>query len=151
MTEEQPQPLQKKTLRLNLSAWLLLPFLAALAVAAYIVLGGLPNAERSITPDLIRWLVILLIVTLYWGAMVVSAAATVMVFMWEPPRGIEKQWIDMVLAGRGDVTGEIGRNARWLLIRNDIRWCVMLLIASGFFLYLAPRIMAYAGGLGVAG
>ena len=51
----------------------------------------------------------------------------------------------------GQRPGEIGRNARWLLIRNDIRWCVMLLIASGFFLYLAPRIMAYAGGLGVAG
>ena len=135
--------LQKKSTRLHLSAWLLLPALALLAGAAYVVLGGLPHAERAITSDLIRWLAILPIVSLWWGAMVVSAAAFNLLLTWEPMRGTEAGWADLALTG--------DEHARWLLLRNDIRWAVLLVISGAFHLLLGARIMAYAGGLGVAG
>lgn len=140
MTDAASKP---KTRRLNFSAWVLLPALAALAGTAYVILGGLPNAGRAITPDLIRWLAILPIVSCWWGAMVVSAAGFNLLLTWEPLHTTEANWNSLALAG--------DRNARWMLVRNDLRWCVLLVLSGAFHLWLGARIMAFAGGLGVAG
>lgn len=128
---------------LKFSAWVLLPALAALAGTAYVILGGLPNAGRAVTPDLIRWLAILPIVSVWWGAMVVSASAFNLLLTWEPLRATEASWNELALTG--------DRHARWMLVRNDIRWCVLLTLSGAFHLWLGARIMAFAGGLGVAG
>ena len=59
------------------------------------------------------------------GAAVVLAVFFNNTFTYEPGREIERAWHMAALAG--------DRNARWLLLRNDVRWFFLLAMAGYFF------------------
>lgn len=113
----------RRTFGLNLSAWVLLPALAALAIAGFVLLGALPGAELS--PDLMNRLSALPVLCLQAGCAVVMAAAFNNLFCWEPCRSIEAGWHDLALAGHA--------GARWLLLRNDLRWAFLIGVFLLFF------------------
>lgn len=113
----------RKTFGLNLSAWVLLPVLAALAIAGFVLLGALPGAELS--PDLINRLSALPVLCVQAGCAIVMAAGFNNLFCYEPCRSTEAGWHDLALAGHA--------GARWLLIRNDLRWAYLLTLLFAFF------------------
>jgi hypothetical protein len=97
--------------------------LTALAIAGWIVLGALPGVELS--PDLINRLSALPVLCVQAGCAVVMAAGFNNLFCYEPSRGIEAGWHGLALAGN--------RDARWLLVRNDLRWACLLALFLAFF------------------
>lgn len=113
----------KKHAALIVAALLLLPVMAVAASYAYAALGALPDVRfTGAQIEALSWLPV---VSLYAGAAVVLAVFFNNAFCWEPGRSIEAGWHDMALAG--------DRNARWLLVRNDLRWAVLLLYSGAFF------------------
>lgn len=113
----------RKHLALLVLALILLPAMAVAASWAYAALGALPDAR--FTGEQIKELAWLPIITCYAGAAVVLAAFVNNAFMYEPGRETEKAWHAAVLAG--------DQNARWLLLRNDLRWLALLVLAGAFF------------------
>lgn len=113
----------RKTFALNLSAWVLLPLLALLAIAGFVLLGALPGAELS--PDLINQLSALPVLCVQAGCAIVMAAGFNNLFCWEPCRSMEADWHGLALAGNA--------GAKWLLIRNDLRWAYLLTLFLAFF------------------
>lgn len=123
MTESTPKVTDRTAFRLNLSAWVLLPVLALLAIGGWVVLGALPGVELS--PDLINRLSALPVLCVQAGCAIVMAAGFNYTCSWDPARGTEAGWHDMALAGN--------REARWLLVRNDLRWAYLLTLFLAFF------------------
>ena len=113
----------RKTFGMNLSAWVLLPALAVLAIAGFILLGALPGVELS--PDLMNRLSAMPVLCVQAGCAIVMAAGFNNLFCYEPCRSIEAGWHDLALAGN--------RYAQWLLVRNDLRWAYLLTLLLAFF------------------
>jgi len=113
----------RRAIRLNLAAGVWLPLLAVLSVAGFILLGALPGAELS--PDLINRLSALPVLCVQAGCAIVMAAGFNYTCSWDPARGTEAGWHDLALAGNAD--------AKWLLIRNDLRWAYLLTLFLAFF------------------
>ena len=74
---------------------------------------------------LVLALILLPIITCYAAGAVVLAVFFNNTFTWEPGRLVERAWHDAALAG--------DRNARWLLLRNDLRWLALLILSGSFF------------------
>lgn len=125
MTDDIASATPRKKFAINLSAWVLLPVLAALAVAGLIFLGALPGAD--IAADLIARLQALPVLCVQAGCAIVMAAGFNNLFCWEPCRGTEAGWHDLAMAGNA--------HAKWLLVRNDIRWAFLL---GGFLAFFWP-------------
>lgn len=123
MTDSTPIKPPRKIFALNLSAWVLLPALALLAIAGFVFLGALPGAELS--PDLINRLSALPVLCVQAGCAIVMAAGFNNLFCYEPCRSIERDWHDLALGGDS--------YAQWLLIRNDLRWAYLLTLFLAFF------------------
>lgn len=123
MTDDTLAKSPRRAFGLNLSAWVLLPALALIAIAGFVVLGALPGAELS--PDLINRLSALPVLCVQAGCAIVLAAAFNNLFCWEPCRGLEANWHDLALSGHA--------GARWLLVRNDLRWAFLLGSFLAFF------------------
>lgn len=113
----------RKHLALLVLALILLPVMAVAASWAYAALGALPDVR--FTGEQIEAMAWLPVLTLYAGCAVALAVFFNNVFTWEPGRIIEAGWHDMALAG--------DKNAKWLLVRNDLRWLALLLMAGAFF------------------
>ena len=113
----------RKTFALNLSAWVLLPLLAVLAIAGFVLLGALPGAELS--PDLINRLSALPVLCVQAGCAIVMAAGFNNLFCYDACRSIERDWHDLALGGDSF--------AQWLLVRNDLRWAYLLTLFLAFF------------------
>lgn len=113
----------KRHLALLVAALVILPLMAVAASYAYAALGALPDVRFTGEQiDALSWLPV---ISLYAGAAVVLAVFFNNTFTYEPGREVEKAWHAAALAG--------DRNARWLLIRNDLRWFVLLAMAGYFF------------------
>lgn len=123
MTDSTPIKPPRKIFALNLSAWVLLPALAVLAIAGFVFLGALPGAELS--PDLINRLSALPVLCVQAGCAIVMAAGFNNLFCYEPCRSIERDWHDLALGGDSF--------AQWLLVRNDLRWAYLLTLFLAFF------------------
>lgn len=123
MTDSTPIKPPRKIFALNLSAWVLLPALALLAIAGFVFLGALPGAELS--PDLINRLSALPVLCVQAGCAIVMAAGFNNLFCYEPCRSIERDWHDLALGGDSF--------AQWLLVRNDLRWAYLLTLFLAFF------------------
>ncbi len=122
MTDAVHKP-ASKTKRLNLAAWVLLPALAIIAAAGFVLLGGLPGV--TLPPALINTLAMVPALCLQAGAAIIMAAAFNLLFCWEPSRSTEAGWHDLALAGNA--------HAKWLLVRADLRWAYMLTLLLAFF------------------
>lgn len=118
--------MNRKCLSTLVVAAVVLPAMVFVAAFGYAALGGLPAVR--FTGDQIDALAWLPVLTVYAVAAIVIAAFFNNVFTWEPSHSAEAQWVERALSG--DV------NARWVLVRNDVRWCV-LLVLSGAFLWVA--------------
>lgn len=123
MTDSTPIKPPRKIFALNLSAWVLLPALAVLAIAGFVFLGALQGAELS--PDLINRLSALPVLCVQAGCAIVMAAGFNNLFCYEPCRSIERDWHDLALGGDSF--------AQWLLVRNDLRWAYLLTLFLAFF------------------
>lgn len=124
-TDTPPVEARRKTRRLHLAAWVLLPILAVLAVLGWTVLGGLPDAE--LPPDLIGRLAALPVLCVQAGCAIVMAIGFVHLSMYEAPMSLERDWYEAALAGC--------RNARWLIAMNSLRW---LAVGGGFLAFFWP-------------
>lgn len=113
----------RKQLALVVLALVLLPIMAIAASWGYAALSALPTVR--FTGDQIEALAWLPVITCYAAAAVVLAVFFNNTFTWEPGRHVERAWHDAVLAG--------DRNARWLLLRNDLRWLALLILSGSFF------------------
>ena len=113
----------RKHLALLVLALVLLSMMAVAASWGYAALSALPDVR--FTGEQIKELAWLPVITCYAGAAVVLAAFFNNAFTWEPGRLVERAWHDAVLAG--------DRNARWLLLRNDLRWLALLILSGSFF------------------
>lgn len=127
MTDTPATPVtpQRKVRRLNLAAWVLLPALAALAVGAWVLLGGMPGAE--LPPDLLGRLVALPMLCVQAGCAIVMAIAFVHLSMYEAPMALERTWYEAAARGCKD--------ARWLIAMNSLRWIVVI---AGFLAFFWP-------------
>jgi hypothetical protein len=112
-----------RRLALLVCALVLLPIMAVAAAWGYAVLGALPAVR--FTGEQIEALSWLPVITCYAGAAIVVAAFFNNAFTWEPGKAVERAWHEAALAG--------DRNARWLLVRNDLRWAVLLVLSGAFF------------------
>lgn len=113
----------RRHLALLMLALVLLPVMAVAASWGYAALSALPGVR--FTGEQIEALSWLPIITCYAAAAVVLAVFFNNTFTWEPGRLVERAWHDAVLAG--------DRNARWLLLRNDLRWLALLILSGSFF------------------
>lgn len=113
----------RKHLALLVLALILLPAMALAASWGYAALSALPAVR--FTGEQIEALAWLPVITCYAAGAVVLAAFVNNAFMYEPGRETEKDWHAAVLAG--------DQNARWLLLRNDLRWLALLVLAGAFF------------------
>lgn len=108
---------------LLVAALVILPMMAVVASYGYAALGALPDVRFTGEQiDALSWLPV---ISLYAGAAVVLAVFFNNTFTYEPGREIERAWHMAALAG--------DRNARWLLLRNDVRWFFLLAMAGYFF------------------
>lgn len=105
------------------AALLLLPVMVVAAAWGYAALGALPQVR--FTGDQIEALAWLPVLTAYAGGVIVVAAFFNVVFTWEPGRETEEGWHRLALDGDA--------NARWLLVRHDIRWLALLVMTGAFF------------------
>lgn len=110
-------------LALLVLALILLPAMAVAASWGYAALSALPAVR--FTGEQIEALAWLPVITCYAAGAVVLAAFVNNAFMYEPGRLVERAWHDAVLTG--------DRNARWLLLRNDLRWLALLILSGSFF------------------
>lgn len=113
----------RKHLALLVLALILLPAMALAASWGYAALSALPAVR--FTGEQIEALAWLPVITCYAAGAVVLAVFFNNVFTWEPGRLVERAWHDAVLTG--------DRNARWLLLRNDLRWLALLILSGSFF------------------
>lgn len=113
----------RKHLALLVLALVLLPIMAVAASWGYAALSALPAVR--FTGEQIEALAWLPVITCYAAGAVVLAVFFNNAFTWEPGRYVERAWHDAVLAG--------DRNARWLLLRNDLRWLALLILSGSFF------------------
>lgn len=113
----------RRYLALIVLGLVLLPIMAVAASWGYAALSALPGVR--FTGEQIEALSWLPIITCYAAAAVVLAVFFNNTFTWEPGRLVERTWHDLALQG--------DRNARWLLVRNDLRWLALLLLAGTFF------------------
>lgn len=113
----------RKHLALLVLALVLLPMMAVAASWGYAALSALPDVR--FTGEQIKELAWLPVITCYAAGAVVLAAFVNNAFMYEPGRETEKAWHAAVLAG--------DQNARWLLLRNDLRWLALLILSGSFF------------------
>ena len=102
----------RRHVRLALIALAVMPGMALLAAFGFVFIGGLPGVQ--LTGDLMAMLAALPVVTAYACAAITMAVGFNNLYCWEPCRGTESGWHDLALAGHA--------HARWLLIRNDLRW-----------------------------
>lgn len=113
----------RKHLALLVLALVLLPMMAIAASWGYAALSALPAVR--FTGEQIEALAWLPVITCYAAGAVVLAVFFNNTFTWEPGRETEKAWHAAVLAG--------DQNARWLLLRNDLRWLALLILSGSFF------------------
>jgi hypothetical protein len=113
----------KRPTKNTLIALVVLPAMVLVSLAAYVLLGALPNVQ--LTGDQVSWLIELPILTVYAGAAVVTAATFNLAMTWEPGPHTEAGWHDRALAG--------DRHAKWLLIRNDLRWLALLVLFGAWY------------------
>lgn len=122
MTASQtPKP--RKLVRLALAAFAVMPLMAVLAAFGFVSLGGLPGVH--LTGDLMAMLAALPVVTAYACAAITLAVGFNNLYCWEPCLDTEADWHDLALAGNA--------YAKWLLVRNDLRWAALLLMSGAFF------------------
>ena len=113
----------KRHLALIVSALVLLPLMAFAAFYGYAAMGALPDVRfTGAQIEALSWLPV---ITLYAAAAVVLAVWFNNMFCWEPGRNTEAGWHDLALAGNA--------HAKWLLVRNDIRWLALLTLSGAFF------------------
>lgn len=117
------RPWIKRHSALIVSAAVLLPAMASAAFCGYAAMSALPTVR--FTGAQIKELAWLPVISCYAGAAVVVAAFINNAFMYEPGRDTENAWHAAVLTG--------DRNARWLLLRNDLRWLALLILSGAFF------------------
>ena len=113
----------RKHLALLVLALVLLPMMAVAASWGYAALSALPAVR--FTGEQIEALAWLPVITCYAAGAVVLAVFFNNTFTWEPGRYVARAWHDAVLSG--------DRNARWLLLRNDLRWLALLILSGSFF------------------
>lgn len=120
-----PAPKKRKERRLQLAAGALLPLLVALAVAGWVLIGGIPDA--ALPPDLMGRLASLPVLCVQAGCAIVMAIAFIHLSMYEAPMALERAWYEAALGGC--------KNARWLIAMNSIRWIVVI---GGFLAFFWP-------------
>jgi len=113
----------RKHLALLVLALVLLPIMAIAASWGYAALSAFPAVR--FTGEQIEALAWLPVTACYAAGAVVLAVFFNKTFTWEPGHETEKAWHAAVLAG--------DQNARWLLLRNDLRWLALLVLAGAFF------------------
>ncbi len=113
----------RRHVRLALIALAVMPAIALLAGFGYVFIGGLPGVQ--LTGDLMAMLAALPVVTAYACAAITMAVGFNNLYCWEPCRGTEAGWHDLALAGNA--------HAKWLLVRNDLRWAALLVLWCLFF------------------
>lgn len=117
------QQLRKRNLMLALAACMMMPAMFIAASWAWTALQALPDVRfTSEQMSTLSWLPV---ISLYAAAAIVMAVFFNNAFSYEPGHSVEAGWHDLALAGNKD--------ARWLLIRNDIRWFVLLAMSGAFF------------------
>lgn len=109
--------------RLALIALAIMPALALLAAFGFVMIGGLPGVQ--LTGDLMAMLAALPVITAYACAAICMAVGFNNLYCWEPCRDLEANWHGLALAGDA--------HAKWLLVRNDLRWAALLLLSGAFF------------------
>lgn len=113
----------KRNLPLIVAALILLPLMAIAAFYGYAAIGALPDVKfTGQQMDALSWLPV---ITGYAAAAVILAVWFNNAFCWEPGRSTEAGWHDLALAGNA--------HAKWLLVRNDIRWAALLIMSGAFF------------------
>lgn len=113
----------RRSLALLVLALVAMPVMAVAVPWAWTLAAGFPDVRlTSEQIDAVLWLPVL---SLYAAAAVVLAVFFNNTFTYEPGRAVERAWHDAALAG--------DRHAKWLLVRNDLRWLGLLLLAGAFF------------------
>lgn len=113
----------RRHVRLALIALAVMPGIALLAAFGFVLIGGLPGVH--LTGDLMALLAALPVITAYACAAITMAVGFNNLYCWEPCRGTEAGWHDLALTGHA--------GAKWLLVRNDLRWFALLLMSGAFF------------------
>jgi len=122
MTDTATKP-PRRHVRLALIALAIMPAIALLAAFGFVMIGGLPGV--NLTGDLMAMLAALPVITAYACAALTMAVGFNNLYCWEPCRGTEAGWHDLALAGNA--------HAKWLLVRNDLRWAALLVLSGAFF------------------
>ena len=113
----------KRRLALWALALIAMPVMAVAIPWAWTLAASFPDVR--LTSDHIDALLWLPVITLYAAAAVVMAAGFNINFTYEPGRETEVAWHTAALAG--------DPHARWMLVRHDLRWFVLLAMSGTFF------------------
>ena len=113
----------KRRLALWALALIAMPVMAVAIPWAWTLAASFPDVR--LTSDHIDALLWLPVITLYAAAAVVMAAGFNINFTYEPGRETEIAWHTAALAG--------DPHARWMLVRHDLRWFVLLAMSGTFF------------------
>ena len=113
----------KRRLALLVLALIAMPVMAVAFPWAWTLAASFPDVR--LTSEQIDMLLWLPVTTLYAAAAVVMAAGFNINFTYEPGRETEIAWHNAALAG--------DPHARWMLVRHDLRWFVLLAMSGTFF------------------
>ena len=113
----------KRRLALLVLALIAMPVMAVAVPWAWTLAASFPDVR--LTSEQIDTLLWLPVTTLYAAAAVVMAAGFNINFTYEPGRETEVAWHTAALAG--------DPHARWMLVRHDLRWFVLLAMSGTFF------------------
>lgn len=123
MTDKTLRTWCKRRIALFVLALVAMPLMAAAFPWVWTLAGSFPDVR--LTSEQIDTLLWLPIITLHAAAAVVMAAGFNINFTYEPGRETELAWHTAALAG--------DPYARWMLVRHDLRWFVLLAMSGTFF------------------
>lgn len=113
----------KRKVALVVIALLALPLMAVASSYAWAALAAFPDAK--FTDEQLKTLAWLPVISMYAAGVIVLAVLFNSWFTYEPGHDVEQRWHEMALEGNV--------HARWLLVRADLRWAVLLAYVGAFF------------------
>lgn len=123
MTDKTLRTWCKRRIALLVLALVAMPLMAAAFPWVWTLASSFPDVR--LTSEQIDTLLWLPITSLQAAAVVVLAVGFNINFTFEPGRETELAWHTAALSG--------DRNARWMLVRHDLRWFVLLAMSGAFF------------------